>query len=126
MGHVLTRRLALPGLRRDAGLARDFTTRVLERAGVEQAVDHDAILVVSELVTNAALHGRGPVFLDVSVGEVSVSIAVSDASPADPEPQPPDHLAEDGRGLRIVDRLASYWRVEREGGRKTVVAVLPR
>jgi anti-sigma regulatory factor (Ser/Thr protein kinase) len=123
---ALTRRLTLPGGRRDARVAREFTTGVLEDGGIAAPDAHDAVLVVSELVTNAALHGRGPVLLDVSVSEVSVVIAVSDAGQADPARQPPNHLAEDGRGLRIVDRLATDWRVEHEGDRKTVVVVLPR
>lgn len=121
-----SRRLVLLGEPRDAGLAREFTCQVLKAGGIDEPLDHDAILVVSELVANASLHGEGPIWLDVSLDDVVVTIAVSDAGQSDPARQPPDHLAEDGRGLRIVDRLATDWRVEHEGTRKTVVAVLSR
>jgi len=108
------------------GVAREFTAGVLDGGGIAASEVDDAILVVSELVTNAALHGRGPVVLEVSVEDAAIVIAVSDTGDEDPVRQPPDQLSEDGRGLRIVDRLATEWRVEHEGERKTVVVVLRR
>ncbi|HVT64243.1 MAG TPA: ATP-binding protein [Mycobacteriales bacterium] len=125
-GEDLIRRLALPGGRRDAGAARDFTSSVLRAGGVDRPGEHDAILVVSELVTNAALHGRAPVLLEVAVDELWVVIAVSDAGDSDPARQSPSWLSENGRGLRIVDHLAVDWRVEHGEGSKTVVVTLRR
>lgn len=98
---------------------------MLSLAGVESAIDHDAVLVMSELVTNAATHGRGPVGVELSVNALSVTVAVSDSGAADPARQHPGLLSEGGRGLGIVDRLVTNWRVEHEGAQKTVIATLP-
>ena len=42
------------------GRARMLLSDVLERAGVENDMRADALLVASELVTNAISHGSGP------------------------------------------------------------------
>ncbi len=82
----------------------------------------DAELLVSELVTNGVRHGPdGGLELRVSRRGGRVRIAVSDRggrfhAPAPVEP--PAH-AVGGRGLLIVDRIASGWGVAHDG-RNTV------
>lgn len=69
----------------------------------------DALLVVSELVTNAVKHGDGEITLRLWPGPDLVRIEVTDESPRYPEPVESDLDDEAGRGLQIVGALASSW-----------------
>jgi anti-sigma regulatory factor (Ser/Thr protein kinase) len=82
------------------------------------------MLLVSELVTNAVLHSPGPndapIRVRASVEREAVRIAVTD--PGDgfaPPPaggRPGGRMTIGGYGLHVVDRAASRWGVDREGG----------
>ena len=80
-------------------------------AGVD--VDRDAIaLCTSELVTNALLHGRPPIELEVSVSARgdTVRVEVRDGGVDQAEGRRPissDTMS--GRGLTIVDAIATRW-----------------
>ncbi|GAA2321726.1 ATP-binding protein [Streptomyces kunmingensis] len=79
-----------------------------------------AILLVSELATNAVRHGpaREREFeIAVTVlADGSCFIEVSDESTADPEMRPPRAPDdESGRGLHLVDALAEAWGVWHRG-----------
>ncbi|WP_406200748.1 ATP-binding protein [Kitasatospora sp. NBC_01560] len=76
-------------------------------------LDADApCLILSELVTNALLHGDGPptVVLELRCGRLY--IAVSDASCAPVVRPAPDGARTSGRGLDLVDALADEWGME--------------
>lgn len=75
----------------------------------------DAELVVSELVTNAVLHGEAPIAVRVRVGG-GVRIEVEDAGRTAPIllQGNPDSMT--GRGLSMVSALTSGWGVEPAGG----------
>ena len=96
----------------------DWLTGSLERSALE-----DVKLLVSELVTNAVRHPRakGPIELAVEVGRRCVRVEVTDPGAGFDRPKvsapPADALG--GRGLLIVDRLASRWGVA--PGRQTRV-----
>lgn len=79
-----------------------------------------AQLLVSELVTNALQHGRGriDVRIDRSPGQLRVS--VDDESRAQPVVRSGDIDDDGGRGLLIVETLASSWGVRRSGRGKSV------
>ena len=79
-----------------------------------------AVLLASELVTNAVLHGRGPVGLAVARSDEAVQLEVSDESPIWPVLRSLDSDASNGRGLLFVDRLASRWGVRPDGLGKVV------
>jgi len=71
-----------------------------------------ALLLVSELVTNAVTHGDGKPLLDINVRADQVKVAVSDAAPGAPQVQHGSVLAENGRGMLLVETLADRWGVE--------------
>lgn len=78
-------------------------------------VTADAALLASELVTNALEHGCGDVGVRLYFTADSVRIEVRDGSYKAPEPRTADPWDEDGRGLRIVEELATDWGVSRDG-----------
>jgi anti-sigma regulatory factor (Ser/Thr protein kinase) len=89
--------------------AREVTARLLARWGCAGGCVDDAVLVVSEMVTNAVRHGRGRVRLRLHWADGHLRVEVRDASARLPKLLPPSPTAERGRGLRIVSRLASRW-----------------
>jgi anti-sigma regulatory factor (Ser/Thr protein kinase) len=77
----------------------------------------DAVLIVSELVTNSVLHAHVGVdqalWLELTTFGDHLRIAVTDpGSPLEPRILPSDPAAPGGLGLRLVDRLSSAWGVE--------------
>src|SRR6266487_3480027 len=70
----------------------------------------DAALMVSELVTNALVHGTGTISLRVDVEADAVRVEVSNEGEVAlaPSPTPGAH---GGWGLRIVEQLADEWGV---------------
>jgi anti-sigma regulatory factor (Ser/Thr protein kinase) len=72
-----------------------------------------ATLLTSELITNALRHGTGEITIRVTRSAHEVRIAVADGSKHDPLARTAGHDDEGGRGLAIVDALASSWGVER-------------
>lgn len=86
-----------------------------------------AALVVSELVTNAFLHGGGQIALQVDEEQGAIRVSVSDGSGALPRPNGAGSFDVSGRGLVIVGALASEWGTQRhEGGGKEVWVRLSR
>ncbi|MFY4722385.1 ATP-binding protein [Streptomyces sp. LaBMicrA B280] len=88
----------------------------------------DALLVASELTTNAILHGGGITGFDVDVDSAGVRVSVSDRSTELPVARttPPDRFQRHGRGWPIVCHLARDVRVsELPCGGKRITAVVP-
>jgi anti-sigma regulatory factor (Ser/Thr protein kinase) len=71
-----------------------------------------AELLVSELMTNAMVHGGDPASLvvDVDAGHVHVEVLDMNAD-LDLKPLHVGSSSEHGRGLTLVDALASSWGV---------------
>jgi anti-sigma regulatory factor (Ser/Thr protein kinase) len=71
----------------------------------------NAVLLTSELVTNALLHAGSPVSLRVQAQLGRISVAVGDQSTKLPTPRALEDrpLSVGGRGLLIVAALASLW-----------------
>lgn len=75
--------------------------------GVGEALRRRAALVTSELVSNGVRHARGGLVLQVLALRDGVVVAVQDDSAAPPMMWAAGRtLAEDGRGLLIVDRIS--------------------
>ena len=84
-----------------------------------------AVLLTSELVTNALLHGQGRVRLGVSADDVLVRVRVGNDDPRHPRAPAQRDTAESGRGLLILDELAAAWGVEDSAPGKVVWFELP-
>ncbi|MFJ6070527.1 ATP-binding protein [Streptomyces sp. NPDC093065] len=114
--------------------ARVFTRDTLREWSLEHRGD-DAVLVVTELVSNAVTHavpsaaaGAPEVGLGLVLGPARLTLTVSDPGDDGPVFNPSDGsaLREHGRGLCIVDALAEEWGwTPRPPAGKTVWATLP-
>ena len=96
------------------GAARRFVRDVLMSRQVADPVVDTVELLTSEVVTNAIVHGRSGPLLAVHVKECVVRVAVGDCSPELPVRRLGQIDDLSGRGVVIVDELASAWGVERE------------
>ncbi|MGW3990493.1 SpoIIE family protein phosphatase [Streptomyces sp. NPDC004830] len=107
------------------GHARRFARRTLRSWGV--TADQDAaLLVVSELVTNALVHTDGQVRMDLTLINDRLRIAVADASPRTPvRPRSIGWEATGGRGILLVEALSATWGTLPVSGGKQVWAELP-
>ncbi|MCX5208945.1 ATP-binding protein [Kitasatospora sp. NBC_00240] len=105
-------------LARARELARN-TLREWDHPGEEYA---HAVLLVSELVTNAHRHAGGPADLELSPVPGGVLLRVSDSSPRLPVRREPG--ADGGFGLHLLARLSESWGVEPVPGGKSVWARL--
>jgi anti-sigma regulatory factor (Ser/Thr protein kinase) len=85
----------------------------------------DLTLLVSELVTNACVHGAESIRVHLDVDQRRLRVEVEDGSPMMPEVQRPDGRSTIGRGLLIVESLSSAWGAERSGAGKVVWAEVP-
>jgi anti-sigma regulatory factor (Ser/Thr protein kinase) len=91
--------------------ARQFVRDALAGSTCSAQLADDAALAVSELATNAALHGRTAYEVAVLLNGDCVRIEVADGNPRLPVPATPAPRATSGRGLEIVDRVADTWGV---------------
>lgn len=88
-----------------ARTARETVLGVLARAGRDDLAD-TASLLVSELVTNAIVHARTAIELEVVAGREGLRVAVHDRSPAMPSPRHYGRAATTGRGLAMVELMS--------------------
>jgi two-component sensor histidine kinase len=91
---------------RTVGQARAVVRTELSQLSLSSDLVDDAVLMASELITNAFMYGDGPYELVLHVDDKDIMVVVVDGSPVLPAPAPHDLAAEHGRGLRIVARLS--------------------
>jgi CheY-like chemotaxis protein/anti-sigma regulatory factor (Ser/Thr protein kinase) len=87
----------------------------------EEVVD-DALVVVSELVSNAIRHARTPGELRVRISGGVLRIEVFDGAAVMPQPRQPDIAEGSGRGLMLIAALADAWGVDPHPDGKVVWA----
>jgi CheY-like chemotaxis protein/anti-sigma regulatory factor (Ser/Thr protein kinase) len=105
--------------------ARRFVERTLEGWDVASVLDA-ALLVVSELVTNAVIHASSAAVLRLGRTTTSIRIEVSDNGTGSPAPHVATDDLESGRGLLLVAAVSAAWGVEAtQNGGKLVWAELP-
>ncbi|MGW0584117.1 ATP-binding protein, partial [Streptomyces sp. NPDC002920] len=79
----------------------------------------DALLLLSETLTNAVQHAEGPLGLHLHRTATDLTVEVSDRSPQLPQPRPAAADEESGRGLLLVRALADSWGVRPTDDGKT-------
>lgn len=82
----------------------------LRRWGDEETIEV-AVLLATELVTNAIVHAHTDFALSVTIDRGRLRVEVSDFSPDPPRLVEVQRFAEHGRGLHLVDALAASWGV---------------
>jgi anti-sigma regulatory factor (Ser/Thr protein kinase) len=105
--------------------ARSFVASVLEDWRCTDLLD-DALLVASELVTNAIRHARSSCELRLELLPGTVRLGVRDHGEGVPAPRRPAAYEVGGRGLPIVAALSAGWGVEPADPGKVVWAELLR
>jgi anti-sigma regulatory factor (Ser/Thr protein kinase) len=113
----------LPVSRQAPALAREFL-RSSTCAEHHSAVVDDAVLMVSELVTNSVLHGGPPVVVAVDCLADALQVRVRDGSRDLPAPRDADQTDENGRGLALVAEMSADWGVDPVADGKHVWFVL--
>ena len=103
--------LALRAVPEAAPEARTLLRRMLAGGPFADRLD-DAQLAASELVTNAVLHGRQPLFIEVAVTADVLRVEVGDGSPVSPSFSMLDPTAVTGRGLMLISAASDRWGVE--------------
>ncbi|MEV0454184.1 ATP-binding protein [Catellatospora methionotrophica] len=100
--------IRLPGGRSSGMIARYF---VRAQLGAWQLRDPsgDALILASELVSNAVLHGGGAVAIRLARIGGGLRIEVTDRSPVPPQRRPAG--VDGGLGLGLVEGLSARWGV---------------
>ncbi|MHC0433660.1 ATP-binding protein [Streptomyces sp. O3] len=112
----------------EVGRVRRWARDRLARCGIDadESLAESVVLIVSELVTNAVVHTRSPAVLSLRCPDPlaespgAVRVEVADISARPPRPRHADDDATHGRGLELVDGLASRWGWQPEGAGKRV------
>ncbi|MFI2783995.1 ATP-binding protein [Streptomyces sp. ALB3] len=115
--------MAVPHGPAGVGQARHRMREQLRSNGVSDTVVDDAVLILSELLSNACRHGR-PLGQQSDVGDGDIraawrvdgrgdlTVEVTDGGgPTRPVPATPSVTARGGRGLNIISALAQEWGV---------------
>ncbi len=106
------------GLGEARGRARALLTGWLVEADIVDSV----VLLMSELVTNALVHGRSPLSARLRRTGSRVIVEVADGDPRMPRRRHADVDDEGGRGLELVSLIASRWGTRSAGAGKVVWA----
>ncbi|GBQ01006.1 ATP-binding protein [Streptomyces spongiicola] len=129
--------MAVPHGPAGVGEARHRMREQLRRSGVSDSVVDDAVLILSELLSNACRHGR-PLGQHTEIGDGDIraawrldpsgglTVEVTDGGgPTRPVPSTPSVTAHGGRGLSIISALARDWGVrDSAAGEVTVWALV--
>lgn len=102
--------LELPPAAASVREGRRFVTSLLQSWGLDGLVETTALLT-SELLTNSVLHARTTIRLSVAGGEDCVEVLVRDGSRQGPRRRRHARDATTGRGVELLERLATTWDV---------------
>ncbi|HEY1634204.1 MAG TPA: ATP-binding protein [Acidimicrobiales bacterium] len=102
-----------------ARAAREFVARTLLEWGRQDQTEA-AVLLTSELVTNAIIHARTEVAVTMRAAGDGLRVVVLDESDEQPSPRSEADELGGGRGLKLVDAVAASWGVAPQGRGKAV------
>ena len=102
----------LPGDVTTPAAARRFVRAALESVEADPVVIETAELLTTELVTNAIVHTGSKSHLFIRATQGVVRVEITDPDDRLPAMATPDTDAPGGRGLIIVNGLASAWGAE--------------
>jgi serine/threonine-protein kinase RsbW len=113
--------LRLPFERSTPGIARTRLAGFLTVNQVPSPRIDDALIVLSEMLTNAVSHGKpgedGMIEVRWSIGQGLLEISVrDDGRDSELKPVDFDHDSLSGRGLSIISRIADRWWVDISNG----------
>lgn len=100
--------------------ARALVRDLCASAAVGPQAVETAVLLVTELVSNAVEHGGGTAVVVADVDPTRLRVAVADSDPRLPTARLAAIDAERGRGLLLVEALSSRWGATPEGSGKSV------
>jgi anti-sigma regulatory factor (Ser/Thr protein kinase) len=109
--HATRATIELPEGPEAPSIAREFIAATA-CPGQSEALLQNAVLLTSEAITNAVVHGAPPVILAVDCSATALEVRIRDASPRHPRVRDPKPLEGGGRGVRLIDVLADCWGVE--------------
>jgi anti-sigma regulatory factor (Ser/Thr protein kinase) len=92
--------------------ARVFLLSIAREVDLPPETVSIAELALSEIVTNAVLHGDPPIRVHVDATSARLEVDVKDASPVHPRADETRLDATGGRGLAIVAAVAGAWGCE--------------
>ncbi|MFE2744134.1 ATP-binding protein [Streptomyces scopuliridis] len=127
--------MAVPHGPAGVGEARHRMREQLRRSGMSDAVVDDAVLILSELLSNACRHGRPLGRAEIGDGDIRaawrvdkagrLTVEVTDGGgPTRPIPATPSVTARGGRGLNIITALAQEWGVRDSASGEVTVWVI--
>ncbi|MET7422377.1 SpoIIE family protein phosphatase [Dactylosporangium sp. NPDC005555] len=125
MNAPTVRRIRLPADHSSPGLAREAIRTIVHERDLGAILD-EALLLVTELTTNSVVHARTEVDVEMTAIDTSLTVTVLDFKPGTVTPNIPvpgatvTDLDERGRGLLLVNQLASSWGTLHFGGGKGV------
>jgi anti-sigma regulatory factor (Ser/Thr protein kinase) len=114
------RKVSLAGVPSSVRAARRFVGRVLLESGVSLGLVEDAVLLASELATNAVIHALTDFVVGVEARGDWVWVGVADGAPGAVTTARLPSEAAGGRGLLFVDSVAPRWGSEPIDGGKVV------
>ena len=112
--------LVLPQDLAGVSTARKFVMSHCHDQHYADDVCDTAVLLTSETVTNAFIHGRSGARIRIETLPGRLLVEVADDNSRHPTPARQDDDALDGRGLAIVELLAARWGVVDDPFGKTV------
>jgi serine/threonine-protein kinase RsbW len=119
----------IPATTKGPGTARAVVSALLDGWGFAD-LRPDAVLVTSELVTNAYRHAPGTDSFELELmheGAGTVRISLADGSSIRPVIRDLADDAPSGRGIRLVDALAVRWGADdHHGGKRVWVELISR
>ncbi|MEU6541280.1 PAS domain S-box protein [Streptomyces sp. NPDC047000] len=108
----------LPALASSVPEGRVFLHKALTLWNCADGAD-DALLLLSETLTNAVQHAAGPLTVRLHRTAAELTVEVDDRSPQLPQPRSAAEDEESGRGLCLVRALAADWGVRATDEGKT-------